>query len=235
MTTNLLQRQAALIGLFVFTAGLSLAASPDDAFFPVQKGNQWTYKTTNKQKHDTFDMQVAIEEVSADQGMSAAMTVEQGSAVWKNMDGRWKAIMTQKDKRGSMREFLERNEKGIFISQLGLSKALTPEVFTRFNPPVPKVIYPLTPGTKVHWEGRLKVRLIMDKPIIFDGEVTGWEDIEVPAGKFHCIQLHYHEKRGDDVIDEDAWYAEGVGQVKYDGGQFVKELKSYEVSKRVRE
>ncbi len=67
----------------------------------------------------------------------------------------------------------------------------------------------------------------MNKPIIFDGEVTGWEDIEVPAGKYHCIKLHYHEKRGDDVIDEDAWYAEGVGQVKYDGGQYIKELKSY--------
>ena len=51
----------------------------------------------------------------------------------------------------------------------------------------------------------------------------------VPAGKFHCIKLHYHEKRGDEVIDEDAWYAEGVGQVKYDGGQYVKELKTYQI------
>ena len=91
---------------------------------------------------------------------------------------------------------------------------------------MPRVIYPLQPGTKVHWEGRLKVAWV-DKPIIFDGEVVGFEEIDVPAGKFHCIKLHYHEKRGKEVIDEDAWYAEGVGQVKYDGGQYVKELKSY--------
>jgi hypothetical protein len=71
--------------------------------------------------------------------------------------------------------------------------------------------------------------MIMDKPIIFDGEVLGWEDITVPAGKFHCIKLHYHEKRGGEIIDEEAWYAQGVGQVKYDGGQYVKELKSYKV------
>jgi len=70
----------------------------------------------------------------------------------------------------------------------------------------------------------------VDKPIIFDGEVVGFEDIEVPAGKFHCIKLHYHEKRGEDVIDETAWYAEGVGQVKYDGGEYVKELKSFKRS-----
>jgi len=91
------------------------------------------------------------------------------------------------------------------------------------------VIFPLEPGTKVHWEGRLKVTGIMNKPIVFDGEVVGWEEVEVPAGKFHCIKLHFHEKRGNDVIDEDAWYAEGVGQVKYDGGQYVKELKSSQI------
>jgi len=126
-----------------------------------------------------------------------------------------------------MREFQMKNEKGFFIYKLALSKALTPEVDTRFTPPVPRVIFPLKPGTKVHWEGRLKVRMIMDKPIIFDGEVLGQEDVTVPAGKFHCTKLHYHEKRGKDIIDEDAWYAEGVGQVKYDGGQYIKELKEF--------
>ncbi len=149
------------------------------------------------------------------------------------IQGPWKEddlsgmIMSQKDHRGTMREFLLRTDKGIFIQKLGLSKFYTPEVFTRFNPAVPKVIFPLTPGTKVHWEGRLKVTGIMDKPIIFDGVVVGWEDIVVPAGKFHCFKLHYHEKRGNDIIDEDVWYAEGVGQVKYDGGQYVKELKNF--------
>jgi len=150
------------------------------------------------------------------------------------MQGPWQEgdssgmIMAQKDKRGTMREFQTKNEKGFFIYKLALSKALTPEVNTRFTPPVPRVIFPLTPGTKVHWEGRLKVAWV-NKPIIFDGEVVGWEDITVPAGKFHCIRLHYHEKRGEDIIDEDAWYAEGVGQVKYDGGQYVKELKESRV------
>lgn len=178
-----------------------------DSFFPMTKGSEWVYNTINKKKMEPFEMKVV-------------------------MDGPWKEgdssgmIMTQKDKRGTMRQFLLKNEKGIFIQKLALSKTLTPEVNTRFTPAVPLLIFPLTPGTKVHWEGRLKVAWV-DKPIIFDGEVTGWEDIEVPAGKYHCIKLHYHEKRGEDVIDEDAWYAEGVGQVKYDGGQYIKELKNF--------
>ena len=115
----------------------------------------------------------------------------------------------------------------VFLSGCSRSKSFTPEVFTHFTPSVPRVICPLEPGKKVHWEGRLKVAWV-DKPIVFDGEVVGWEDVDVPAGHFHCIKLHYHEKRGEEVIDESAWYAQGVGQVKYDGGQYVKELKRFQ-------
>ncbi len=148
------------------------------------------------------------------------------------VEGNWKdgdvagQIVTQKDKRGVMRQYFLMNDKGVFIHKLGLSKTLTPEVNTRFTPDVPALIFPLTPGTKVHWEGRLKVSTI-NKAIVYDGEVVGWEDLEVPAGKYHCIKVHFHEKRGNDVIDENVWYAEGVGQVKYDGGEYVKELKEY--------
>jgi hypothetical protein len=188
-------------------ASVLCAASPDKSFFPWDKGDSWMYATYQKGNEEPFEMKVVMEGPWKD-GESSGM------------------IMTQKDKRGSMREFLLKNETGIFIAKLGLSKSYTPEVFTRFNPSVPRVIFPLTPGTKVHWEGRLNI-LTINKPIVFDGEVLGWEDVTVPAGRFHCLRLHYHEKRGGEVIDEDAWYAEGVGQVKYNGGQYVKELKSY--------
>ncbi len=206
-----------ILGLFlIWSVALPLSANApaNEAFFPTQQGTTWVYKTTQKEKKTVFDMNVAIE------------------GPWKGTKGSG-MIMTQKDKRGTMRQFLSENEKGVFIDKLALSKALTPEVNTRFTPAVPLLIFPLTPGTKVHWEGRLKVAWV-DKPIIFDGEVTGWEDIEVPAGKYHCMKLHYHEKRGEDVIDENAWYAEGVGQVKYEGGQYIKELKSYSDGSRGR-
>jgi hypothetical protein len=192
-----------VLGL-VFPVAADIAS---DAYFPMEKGFSWVYDTLNKQDNKHFDMKVVI-------------------------DGPWDEnkqvgmILTQKDKRGKMREFLLKNEKGVFIYKLGLSKGYTPEVDTKFTPAVPRVIYPLEPGTKVHWEGRLKV-VWVDKHIIFDGKVVGFEDVIVPAGTFHCIKLHYHQKRDKEVVDEDAWYAQGVGQVKYDGGQYVKELKSY--------
>src|SRR5882762_9787857 len=170
--------------LLSLTSTSSLASTPSEAFFPWDKGYTWVYDTLNKTKHEHFDMKVSIE----------------GPWEQNTLSG---IVLTQRDKRGVMREFLLRNEKGIFIHQLALSKSFTPEVMTRFTPAVPRVIFPLDPGNKVHWEGRLKVAWV-DKPIVFDGEVVGWEDLEVPAGHFHCIKLHYHEKRGDEVIDESA-------------------------------
>lgn len=198
-----------VVGLVLLTAGTQRALASDNDFFPSKTGSQWVYDTLKKGSKDSFEMKVDIE------------------GDWKD-DVSSGQIMRQKDKRGTMREFLVSDEKGIFISKLGLSKSFTPEIFTRFKPPVPRVIFPLEPGTKVHWEGRLKVATV-NRPIVFDGEVVGWEEVDVPAGKFHCIRVHYHEKRGDEVIDEDAWYASGVGQVKYDGGQYIKLLKSYSI------
>jgi hypothetical protein len=196
-------------GLLVGALSVSLRAETAslDAYFPMTEGFEWVYDTTHKTKKEKFEMRVRISEPWKEKGESGM-------------------IMVQRDKRGVMREFLTKSDKGIFIYKLGLKKSISPEVDTKFTPPVPRVIAPLEPGNKVHWEGRLKVAWV-DKKIIFDGEVQGFEEIEVPAGKFKCIKLFYHEKRGDEVIDETAWYAEGVGQVKYDGGEYIKELKSY--------
>jgi hypothetical protein len=198
-----------MVGIMAPAPSLAGALN-SDSYFPLSKGFSWVYDTIKKTKKEPekFEMKVVVEDEWKENGLSGM-------------------ILTQKDKRGKMREFLVRDpEKGIFIYKLGTGKTLTPEFWTKFTPPVPRVIYPLFPGTKVHWEGRLK-NIVMDKHIDFHGEVIGFEDIEVPAGKFHCIKLHYHELRDDEVVDESAWYAEGVGQVKYDGGQYVKELKSF--------
>src|SRR5690349_6307611 len=106
---------------FLAVAGTATAAAPSiESFQPMAKGTQWVYDTLNKKKNEHFEMKVVMEG-PWDDGM----------------------IMTQKDGRGKMREFLLTTVKGIFISKLGLSKSYTPEIFTRFSPPVPKVISPL--------------------------------------------------------------------------------------------
>jgi hypothetical protein len=196
--------------LLLTCVGFGLAADTADinSFFPMDKGFTWTYDTLDKKAAKHFDMRVEIQDS------------------WKDGDAGG-MIMKQKDKRGTMREFLLKKEDGIFIQRLGLSKSYTPEVFSNFTPPVPRVIAPLVPGTQVKWEGRLKAAGVVNKAIRFSGEVVGWEDVKVPAGTFHCIKLFYDQYRDNDHVQEYAWYAAGVGQVKYDSNGFIKELKEF--------
>jgi hypothetical protein len=199
-----------LSAIFVLAAFAPSAYSADinnDAYFPMEQGTTWEYETLNKKEKETFVMKVTID------------------GTWKEKDQSG-VIMVQRDKRGQMREFLLRNEKGIFIYKLGLKKSISPEVDTKFTPAVPRLAYPLKTGTTVAWKGRLKVAWV-DKPIQFKQEVLGEEEVTVPAGTFKCIKVFYDQKRGEEKVEETAWYAEGVGQVKYDGGQYVKELKSF--------
>src|SRR5262245_39437342 len=94
----------------LLVVGLSVplgADVPSDAYFPLTKGFSWVYDTFNKTKNEHFDMKVAVE----------------GPWAEKKLVG---MILTQKDKRGKMREFLLKDEKGVFIYKLGLSKGFTP-------------------------------------------------------------------------------------------------------------
>ena len=180
----------------------------DEAFFPLRQGCTWVYATRHKTENEKFDMTVRIE----------------GPWTENSTTG---TVMTQEDPRGRMREFLVRQERGFFIQKIAVKKFLVPEVTTRFDPPMPRLFFPMQPGSKLHWEGHLKIAWI-DKQIVFDGTVVGWEDIDVPAGRFHCLRLHFIEKRGDEDVTEDVWYAPGVGQVQYNGGHYIKALKSFQ-------
>jgi hypothetical protein len=166
----------------------------------------WVYDTRHRTKNERFDMTVRVE------------------GEWK--DGATNGlILTQEDPRGRMREYLLRTDRGWGMARVAIKRAIAPEVSTRFEPPMPRMMFPVQPGSTLHWEGQLKIGWI-DRKIVFDGEVAGWEDVTVPAGTFRCVRLHFVEKRGDEPVEEDVWYAPGVGQVKYSGSNYIKELKS---------
>ncbi len=64
--------------------------------------------------------------------------------------------------------------------------------------------------------------------------VIGEEDVETPAGIFHCIRLHY-TVTGLPGTEWTAWYAQGVGLVRYIGGgrrgpSHVLELREYHLN-----
>ena len=104
---------------------------------------------------------------------------------------------------------------------------------------------PLGHGAQAHAEGLRAVgRCAPAGPAVRDFDVretlgrTGTRSMDRAAGLAVTTTRRLLERVGtaeapltgyhaDEIIDEDAWYAEGVGQVKYDGGQYIKELKKY--------
>jgi hypothetical protein len=183
-------------------------ASPQ-TWFPLTIGSIWQYRVVSKDHKEKFEMSVSIDPP-------------------EKYDGREFIIMTQKDKRGRMRSFLTKTSEGIFCKKTGLKKSISPELDAVHKPDIPLFLFNVTPGHTFHWEGSLKVAWV-NKKIVLDGKIIGLETITVPAGTFDCVKIYFHQKRDNEISDEYAWYAQGVGQVKYSGGQYVKELTSYDI------
>ena len=123
---------------------------------------------------------------------------------------------------------MQARAKGRKEAQKAFKKAISPEVSAIHEPAIPLFPFTLKKGYKLHWEGKLKIAWV-NKNIILDGEILWEEEITVPAGTFNCIKIHFHQERDKEITDEYAWYADGIGQVKYIGNVYVKELTSYDI------
>lgn len=195
----------------LWLAAPAWAATEWDRYFPTPVGAEWRYDVRDKKAGDRFEMRVVID------------------PDWREgeLGG---PVMRQRDKRGTMKQFLLRRDDGVFLHKLGLSKSYTPEVTTRFTPAAPVLPFPLTPHALPEWQGRLKVAWV-DKRIRYTGQVMGEEEVKVPAGAFRCVRVFFDQWRDDEHVQETVWYAPDVGQVRYDGGQYVKELIEYKPGK----
>ncbi len=78
----------------------------------------------------------------------------------------------------------------------------------KFSPPQPMIAIPLKRGASWNFEGQagdLKVRQHY--------EVTGEEDVQVPAGKFHAFRIR-SEQTSPSPMTIDRWFVAGTGIVK---------------------
>ncbi|MFH1380489.1 MAG: hypothetical protein ABII23_09455 [bacterium] len=202
--------KTALAGYLLISSSFCLSDElvPDSMrYFPLTIGTTWEYHTYTKDNKESFMMKVIVEEP-------------------EEYKGKIYHILTQKDTRGQMRSFLEITEESINVKKTGVKKSFTPEVSAVHEPALPLFPFNLEKDHTFHWEGRLKIAFV-NKDIILDGRIIGEEEIEVPAGRFTCIKIHFHQKRGEEITDEYAWYAPGAGQVKYIGSTYIKELSKF--------
>src|SRR5687768_4911423 len=116
----------AILTLSLISPSARAEKTPDEAFFPLQQGFSWVYETYNKKEKERFDMKVTVEGGWGEDALSPALRkvlMQQGFQAGKTgtISG---MILAQKDKRGRMREFLLKSEKGIFIYKIGLKKSV---------------------------------------------------------------------------------------------------------------
>ncbi|MBI3292150.1 MAG: hypothetical protein HYZ73_05000 [Elusimicrobia bacterium] len=189
-------------------------------YFPSTLGSWWVYETVRNDGKERFDMRVTIDPSDQSDVGDGEIPAPGKGVVW--------VTMTQRDPRGSMRSFMVQQPEGLFNVKTAVKKPWTPWVTARHDPPIPLVVFPLEPGGEFQWKGLLKIGPIK-KPIVMRGQVFPEEEIEVPAGRFRCVKIYYYEQRGKETVEEWGWYAAGVGQVKYIGGNYAKRLKSFHI------
>src|SRR5438876_4459316 len=80
--------------------------------------------------------------------------------------------------------------------------------FVKFSPPQTMIAMPLKQGANWSFDG-----LVGDLKVHQHYEVTGEEDIEVPAGEFQAFRIH-GEQTSPSPMTIDRWFATGTGIVK---------------------
>lgn len=180
-------------------------------YYPLTKGITWVYEVTNfEADNEKFEQAVSIERP-------------------ETYEGKLYHILRQKDKRGIIRSFVQKNEEGVFWKKIGARKALTPEATTIFTPDLPIMFFPLKKGKSWDWEGTLKIAWINKKIKMHCVILEDNEEVTVPAGMFHCVKIYIHQLRDNEVSEEYGWYAPDIGQIKYQTKRTLKILKSYKM------
>ncbi len=80
--------------------------------------------------------------------------------------------------------------------------------FVKFSPPQTMIAMPLKQGANWSFDGQ-----VGDLKVHQHYEVTGEEDIEVPAGEFQAFRIH-GEQTSPSPMTIDRWFAPGTGIVK---------------------
>jgi hypothetical protein len=167
---------------------------------PTADGTSWRYNMTQE-----IGKGLDIRNVKADADRKIRLPVLYRIDGTDNIDG--KDLLKFEMHRADVitnTDLLTINEQGIICgARINLDGELV-----KFNPPQTMIAAPLKKGAG--WDfngnaGEMKVHQHYD--------VTGEEDIEVPAGTFHAFHIH-GEQTSPSRMTIDRWFASGIGIIK---------------------
>lgn len=201
------------IALALFLAATSASAEkpkpPAADFFPLRAGDSWNYRNTSGDSQ--YSLKVLNEEKQSDGSIRYEVELLAGVQVRKffSKPKGWVLLHAER-----------------YPEHEGLE--------AKHDPPKKYLPNPLKAGLKWNWAGRDSTQTEVTE----NSEVTGFETVTVPAGKFRAMKVVSKVTGGAALMTKTYWYADGVGLVKTTtvGGEikYGSELTDYSFKKNVR-
>ena len=179
------------------TATASMFAAP---IIPTAPGTAWRYNMTQEVDHG-----LTVPDINPDPDGKFRTAVVYRIEGTENVEGK-ELLKFEMHRAGVITntDLLTVDERGVLCwARINLDGELV-----KFNPPQPMISMPLKRGATWNFDGQAG-----DLKVQQHYEVTGEEDVQVPAGKFHAFQIH-SEQTLPSPMTIDRWFAPGTGIVK---------------------
>jgi hypothetical protein len=184
-----------LFTLAIFFAGLSHLAA--ESFFPTAEGTTWNYELVQEKPSPNLDL------TEPNEKEHFVVTYRLGGT--EKIDN--KDLRRWETYRGEKLESVDL----IAIEQHGIicpARFDAQGAIVKLIPPQQMLATPLEKGRRWKFDGT-----IADKKVIQQYQITGQEDVDVPAGKFHAWRIHC-EQTSPALATIDRWFVPETGFVK---------------------
>jgi hypothetical protein len=185
--------------IFLLTVSVT-ATSIAAPIIPTAPGMTWRYNMTQEVDHG-----LSVPDAKPDPDGKIRGPVVYRIDGTENVDGK-ELLKFEMHRAGVITntDLLTVDERGVFCwARINLDGELV-----KFNPPQPMIAMPLKQGASWNFDGQAG-----DLKVQQQYEVTGEEDVQVPAGKFHAFRIR-SEQTSPNPMTIDRWFAAGTGIVK---------------------
>jgi hypothetical protein len=185
-----------LVLALLFLSAAALAAP----LLPINPGTTWRYSMTEE-----LGKGLTISSLKSDADGKVRLSVLYRLDGMEDVDGK-ELLKFEMHRAGSITntDLVTVDERGITCwARINLDGELI-----KFNPPQTMVAAPLKQGATWNFDGQAG-----DLKVHQQYNVTGEEDIEVPAGEFHAFHIR-GEQSSPSRMTIDRWFAPGTGIVK---------------------
>src|SRR2546423_11096582 len=171
-----------------------LAAEP---FFPSAEGTTWKYDWIQEKSSEGFDLTEPNEQEQVD-------VIYRLGATEKIDNQELRRLEIYRGEALESVDLIAIEENGIVCPARTDDKG----GMTKLIPPQKMLALPLTKGTRWIFDGT-----IGETKVVQRYEITGEEDVDLPAGKFHAWRIHC-EQSAPKPATIDRWFVAGTGFVK---------------------